>query len=484
MKIVFVCPIASKYNPDMMIEPLNIGYLVSYLKSKGYNNMELYFGAFTPEEEIVKKCVDADIVGFSTASAMVTQGVRIANEIKKINPNVVTVVGGAHATALPEKTLQQCNPIDIIARGEAEQTFYELVEAIDNKKSFDNIKGITYKNNGSIISNPSRGLIENIDELPYPDREFMRQRMFIKKNLKIGKKIAWMMATRGCPFICNFCTSKVVWTISYRKRSPKNIVGEIKELVNDYGVNHINFADDTMTIDKQWTLDLCKEIRRANLGITWSCNSQTSVVNRDMLYTMKKAGCEQIWFGVESGNKKIRWAMEKFITTESIINAFQWAHEAGLKTRAYMIIGGPGESYDTIKESEELIAKIKPTAISWTINTMLPGLKGYDEAVKNGLIEEDKIDWSGVGFRNLHTAVLPTEHLTKEEILAEWERVSEKYKNYQFYDFHLRYMPEYLLYRFLTTNPKKYPKLLKKLLLHIKKIDIRKSFSTDATSYA
>ena len=266
------------------------------------------------------------------------------------------------------------------------------------------------------------------------------------------------------------------------KKDDGTIVSQ--ELVDNYGVNHINFADDTMTIDKQWTFDLCKEIRRANLGITWSCNSQTSVVTRDMLYAMRKAGCEQIWFGVESGNKKIRWAMEKFITTESIINAFEWAHEAGLKTRAYMIIGGPGESYDTIKESEELMEKIKPTAISWTINTMLPGLKGYDEAVKKGLIEEDKIDWSGVGFRNIHSAVLPTEHLSKEDILSEWERVSEKFKNYQFYDFHFRYMPEYLLYRFMTTNVKQYPLMTKKLLSHIKKIDIRKSLSKDATSYA
>ncbi|MBI2663196.1 radical SAM protein [Candidatus Woesearchaeota archaeon] len=484
MKIAFVCPIASKFNPDMMIEPLSVGYLVSYLKSKGYKDFELYFGAFTPEEEIAEKSSKADIVGFTTASSMVTQGIRIADMIKKINPNVITVIGGAHATALPEKTLRECPPIDIVVRGEAEHTFHELIQAIENGKDFSDIRGVTYRKNEKIVTNPARELIEDIDEIPYPDREFIQQRMFVKKNLKIGKKIAWMMATRGCPFICNFCTSKVVWKISYRKRSPKNIVGEIKELVDNYGVNHINFADDTMTIDKQWTFDLCKEIRRANLGITWSCNSQTSVVTRDMLYAMRKAGCEQIWFGVESGNKKIRWAMEKFITTESIINAFEWAHEAGLKTRAYMIIGGPGESYDTIKESEELMEKIKPTAISWTINTMLPGLKGYDEAVKKGLIEEDKIDWSGVGFRNIHSAVLPTEHLSKEDILSEWERVSEKFKNYQFYDFHFRYMPEYLLYRFMTTNVKQYPLMTKKLLSHIKKIDIRKSLSKDATSYA
>ena len=292
----------------------------------------------------------------------------------------------------------------------------------------------------------------------------MKQDMFIKMNLKIGKKISWMMATRGCPFICNFCASKVVWGITYRKRSPKDIVDEMRELYLLYNVNHINFADDTLTIDKKWTHDLCQEIIDSGMKISWSCNSQTSTVTREMLFKMKEAGCEQIWFGVESGNPKIRRDMEKYITNESIINAFNWSKEAGIKTRAHMIVGGPNETYETIKDSEELLDIIKPDIVGWSINTILPGLEVYNKAVKEGVIKEDEIDWAGVGFRNPHDAILPSKYLTNEEIVSEWRRLSEKYKEYKLDDTSYKYIIEYLFFRLFTTNLFEYPRIIKKLL--------------------
>tara|TARA_Y100000310_G_scaffold343159_1_gene449510 strand:- start:25091 stop:26542 length:1452 start_codon:yes stop_codon:yes gene_type:complete len=481
MKIIFVIPKTSDFDPEFMLEPLHIGYMSSYLKSKGYNDLELIYGAFTNDEETIERCSKADIVGLNTTSPMLKHAVQLAEEIKKRNSNVVTMIGGAHASALPIETLTQCKPIDIIARGEAEETLLSIVKALENKTDFKDIRGITYRDkSGEIIHNEDVILMEDLDQLPFPDREFINQDLFIKRNLKTGKKTAWMVSSRGCPFTCSFCASHIVWTRKWRPRSPENLLKEMKELKAKYKVDHINFADDTLTIDKQRMFDFCRMLKAANLNITWGGNSQTSTVNKELLQAMAEAGCVELWFGVESGSQQILKNIKKNIILQHAKDAFKWCHEVGIKTTAYMMIGSEGESYETIKESEALLDEIKSDVIAWMMNTPFPGGDEYRKAIEKGHIQEDT-DWSKVEYH--YTSLVPTEHLTCDEIVKEHSRLVKKYENQKDYNFHFKYMPEYLLYRLKTAKLSDYPILFNKLFAHLKKFDVRKSLSDKKVTY-
>jgi radical SAM superfamily enzyme YgiQ (UPF0313 family) len=424
MKITLIQPRVG-HDPSYIHEPLNLGYIAAYLKKHGYADVNIHIGAFEADDKIISDAANSDIVGFTATSPMIKHAKDLASKIKRANLESLIVLGGAHASVLPDNTLQDMN-IDAVVRGEGELTMHELVQAIERKASFENICGLSYKKDGQIIHNPNRELIKDLDSLPFPARELMSLDKFLEIGYKkYGDKGAWVFSSRGCPSRCTYCASYGVWTRKWRARSPANIVEEIRELVNKYGINRINFADDTFTISKDRVAEFCNYLKKENSQVSWGCNIRANTIDKNLLKIMGDAGCTDVWIGVESGSPIILKNIRKGMTIEQIKNAFKWSKEVGLRTRAYLMIGSPKESRETIYQTESLVDEIQPDFLEFSIMTPYPGCEDYTIAKENGHVS-DGMDWSMVSL--LSSSLVGSQYLSKEEIREERNRLAKKYE--------------------------------------------------------
>lgn len=427
MKITLVQPRAGRYNPAYIHEPLNLGYLASYLKEHGYNDIRIVVSAFSDDEEtILSQCEGSDVVGFTATSPMMSHALALAKEIRERNPDTITVFGGAHPSIEPHETLG--NPVvDYVVREEGEQTLLELIDAIGGHHSPYTIPGLSLKDqDGNIIHNVPRGLVRDLDTLPFPDRDLFDQRRFLDVGYhRYGDRGAWVLSSRGCPFKCTYCASNKVWTRKWRARSARNIIREVKELKTSYDVDRINFADDTFTVSKKRVTDFCTLMIEDNLNIAWACNARVDTVDRELFALMKRAGCVEVWMGVESGSREILQEIKKDANPDQIIEAFRGAKEAGLKRRGYFMIGSRSESLETIGETERLIDTIEPDTLAFTILTPYPGCEEFESwSRSNG---NRRIEWSEIDLLETEAVMIETRFLSRDQLKAEHRRLKEKY---------------------------------------------------------
>jgi anaerobic magnesium-protoporphyrin IX monomethyl ester cyclase len=195
------------------------------------------------------------------------------------------------------------------------------------------------------------------------------------------------MASRGCIYWCDFCSTVRMFGRKYRMRSPKNVVDEIEYLHKTYGAHQFTFYDDAFTVDQARAAEICNEIMRRKLKIEWDCETRVDMVNKDLLRTMKEAGCFAVWFGVESGAQPVLDAMRKGITPAQTIKAFNMAKEVGLMTVAGVVLGFPGETKETIWETVKFIDRLKPGDVGYYIATPYPGTPLYEQVVREGRLK-------------------------------------------------------------------------------------------------
>ncbi|MFQ5787534.1 MAG: B12-binding domain-containing radical SAM protein [Thermodesulfobacteriota bacterium] len=394
MKIVFIQP-----RSFHTWEALNIGYLASYLRSHGYNDINFYSGFFDSDEEVINGCRNADIIGFSCTSPQMKHALELAEKIS--GPDNYVVFGGMHPSSLPQDTLDnEC--VDAVVVGEGEEAFLDIVKGNRNR----------------IVQWP---YVKNLDTLPFPDREVIKQ----ERNIRVayednGKRIASLFSSRGCPFKCTFCASHSVWSRKVRYRSADNILDEFEQVVKDLRIEFIKFSDDTFTIKKELVRELCEKKIKRNLEIPWGCNVRANVVDEDLLRLMKQAGCEEIWVGVESGSSKILKEMKKGISIDKVRWVFKVTAELGIFRRAYMLLGMPEESLEDIKLSEKIVDEIKPDAVGFTILAPYPGTSYYDP----GLYKN--VDWAEVD--EYENRITGTKFLSNEDLHLEQERLVSKYQ--------------------------------------------------------
>ena len=354
--IVLIAPptpyplISHLYYTVAVIPPLGIGYLSSYLREKaGYKTLLLnLYPGIRNKKELLKIITDANpkIVGFSTMTETFKNGVRIAKEIKKVLKNVKIVFGGPHVTFLDKETLENYEDIDIIVRGEGEDTFLELAcKILDGDGDLSNIKGITYRVEKRIFRNMSQSFIKDLDKLPFPDRDFVD----IDGYYRIVKPAKMVITSRGCPGACRFCAATAMSGGRFRLRSIDNVMEEIMILTKDDEIKHIFFGDDTLTADVGRFLRLISELKRYN--IKWHAESRVDIITKELCKEMKESGCVALQFGVESGSQEILDKVNKRISLTQIENAVKWATESGIRVICSMMIGIPGDTKKTIKDT-------------------------------------------------------------------------------------------------------------------------------------
>jgi radical SAM superfamily enzyme YgiQ (UPF0313 family) len=381
MKILLIYPYwleERKKTEDVVVPPIGIYFVGAVLKENGYDVEILNWHDINKSPEIIKKVLvdkKPDIIGFSILQANRWGGIEISRIAKQIDSNVKIVFGGVSATFLWEHFLTHFPEIDFVVIGEGEYSFLNLVRCIENNEeaSIENIKGIAFRKDGEVVRTHPADSIQDLDQLPIPSKYFEYRHLSL---------------TRGCPGNCNFCGSPLFWGSKVRFHSTKYFVDELEYLYKK-GINFFYFSDDTFSINKKRVIEICKEILARNLRIVWVAISRVNYMSEEILSWMRKAGCIQISYGVESGSEKIRASLNKKIRTSDIERAFAATVRFGILPRAYFIYGCPGESWETIRETLDLIQRIKPLVVHFFVLSLFPGTLLYSKYKKTLKVTDD-----------------------------------------------------------------------------------------------
>ncbi len=402
MKFSLIFPRFNK-NLKEFDPPLGVAYIASFLREKG-KAVKIFDGTFLSEEEVIEglKKYIPDLIGITVHSMTVENDFAFAEKIKKILPDVKIIFGGPHPTIMPEHCLDN-DSVDIVVIGEGENTMFDLSNNPDNLERVD---GIYYKENGKITKNKPREFIKHLDSLPFPSRDLLDIRYF--------RSGATIMCSRGCLFNCAFCQPTLRKIFGpLRLRSPKNIVGEIVYLIKKYKTKLILLHDDTFTANKKWAMEVCDEIIAKKLEFKWICKGRINTVDIELLQKLKEAGCTDIEFVVESGSEQIRnKILNKNISNDHIINVFKMCYDAGIKPTAFIMIGSPFETKETLNDTVELLKKIKPAHTVVSITTPMPGTFLYDMCKENDLINAKSMS----EFDFVRNITIKHKYITQEDI--------------------------------------------------------------------
>ena len=350
--------------------PLSLGFLGTVIEEEGHEVEMLSFFNMKADEaekslvEVLER-FNPDVVGFNCITQNRCGTYKGIEMVKNYNKDTVVVLGGVHATIMCDQLLDNF-PIDYIIRGEGEIAIVELLETLDNKEK---------------IRVGSR--LVDMDSLPIADHSYARE--WIEEN-----GTAHLITSRGCPGNCIFCSSRAFWGGRVRFRSAKLVVDEIEYLMEEFGISDFLFHDDTFNFTIGRATSLSQEILDRNLNITWQCNARVHPVSKDMLLLMKQAGCTEMRFGVETGSDSIMQTLGKRITKEQIQKCFELCYEVGIDTFAFMMVGLPGETEETIQETVEFMETLTMAELPAVGLTYLyPGTVLYEICKKEGIIADD-----------------------------------------------------------------------------------------------
>lgn len=385
------------------MSPLGIAWLASVLRENGFKDVVLIDSManhYTNQEiiELLKK-QGPDIVGISFGTQIRFSAFELARMIKSNFPGVPVVAGGPHPTLTAQDTLENIPEIDVIVRGEGDISFLNLVKAIANKADLTGVKGISFRNkNGNVVHNPPEPPIQDLNKIPLPARDLLPMEKYDKTAILSKKRVANIMSSRGCPYHCSYCSTSEQWGHMIRHRSPKNVVDEIELVLKTYPfLGGIRFFDDVLTMDKARVIEICREILRRKLDFVWECEARANTIDEEMVGEMKKAGCEFIDLGIESGSNRILKNIKKSITVEQAVAATKIIKKAGIGMKAFFMHGLPGETYEDIKKtvflSRYLFYELGVEGTTQGISVIYPGTELEALAKASGNLPQD-FSWS------------------------------------------------------------------------------------------
>jgi anaerobic magnesium-protoporphyrin IX monomethyl ester cyclase len=346
MKIVLIAPpypLAEAPSP-----PLGLCYAAAACEAAGaqVTILDYIVGRYTPQK--LKAALDElrpDAVGTNSVSMNFHQAIGIIQEVKRIQPDIITLMGGPHVSFTVADTLGRYPELDLIVIGEGEETLLELVPVIRSRPLWHKVAGMAFRNGSELVITPPRPLIADLDGLPPPSRHLLP----LSRYQALGFPVS-LVTSRGCPNRCIFCLGRHMVGPTPRYRSVQAVVDEMEGLVAD-GFDRINVADDLFAANKKRVQALCAEIQRRGVRCAWSAFARVNTVDLEMLCAMKAAGCDSVSFGIESGNSQLLRRVKKGITLEQARKAVALSKQAGLRTHASFMVGLPGESPETLAQT-------------------------------------------------------------------------------------------------------------------------------------
>jgi anaerobic magnesium-protoporphyrin IX monomethyl ester cyclase len=390
------CPAVTK--SGTIVYPCLLMSLTAVMEKAGFE-VRLYDCAVDCQslEELVRRVRDFNprLIVSDTSTASIYNDCRVAEVLKEALPESFVVFVGAHVSALPEQTLGISAAVDAIARREYDYTIRELASVVEKGGALSSVAGISFRSDGKIVHNPDRPYIANLDELPFASS-------VCKKHIKIRDyfyssdlyPIITVCGSRGCPYQCTYCLFPQTLTgHTYRMRSIENVIEEIEYIRKEFPyVREIKFEDDII-IGRERYVELCEKIMAKNLKFMWAINARADL-SLDIMRLMRRAGCRLLCVGIESGNQKVLDGIGKKITVEQIRRFASDAKKAGVLIHGCFLVGGPGETPETLKETLSFAIALEPDTAQFFPISYYPGTRAYEWAKNNGyLTTEDFSKW-------------------------------------------------------------------------------------------
>jgi len=398
--------------------PLGLAYLAANLK-KYHISVEIVDAnamGLTCDELVDLIMTKAPrYVGITAVTLNIYSAAQLAHKIKQRNKEIITILGGVHVTAVPVETMEQFPQFDIGVIGEGETTLLEIIQTLDVTTDLTEVKGLMYRPNGETVFTQPRKVNHNLDSFPPPAWDaipgFPDNYPVPPYSIYQGPSCS-IVTSRGCGHKCTFCFQGTMGR-SLRFHSPEYVLAVIKHLYSHYGIRDLRFVDDQFLASKTRAERICTLLIEENLNLTFSCLARIDTINHQLLRLLKKAGCRQINFGIESGSQRILDLVKKDIKLEDVFQAVTWTKEEGIRTLGYFMIGFPTETEQTIRESIAFAKRLPLDDISIFLLTPFPGTELYQSVDQYGMFTND---WKAMSLF-IEPCFVP-HGLTKEKMLA------------------------------------------------------------------
>lgn len=371
--------------PFAKLLPIGCGYIHAVISEAGHDSLLVNFSDMSlRQQETIIREQNPGIVFFSQFTHNRQATFNLAQGVKKIAPESFVVLGGPHASFTADDILQ-CHPeIDAVVVGEGEDTSLELINALESGEAVSGVAGIVYRKEGRVVATSTRNATVDLDRLPFPAVYAMNS-----KGVNLRRQMEFIITSRGCPSSCTFCSSPTYWGRRIRYCSADSVVREIKYLRDQYGLIYFSIRDDTFTSSKQRVIDFCKKLLAERVFILWNCQSRVNAVDAEVLGWLKRAGCESIQYGVESGSERVLRTLGKAVSIAQAKEAARITREAGIRLSIYLITGVPGEDDSDVKKTLSLVDDLKADDGQVSPLVYFPGTALFQQAVKENVIGKE-----------------------------------------------------------------------------------------------
>lgn len=409
MKILFATPplsMGKRYGTlagaGSSAPTLGILQLAAVTRQQGYETSLLDAAALDMDETAFLERlaeIGPDILGLSATTLSITYAAKIAEAAKQFASGLFVIIGGPHISAVPIETMERFSVFDIAVVGEGEETILELLSALSGEKPLSAVAGIVYRNTSGLQMNPRRPFLKALDLLPRPAWDMLEgfPQRFSPPVFKTRRlPAASLVTSRGCPNRCIFC-DRSVFGASCHAFSAGYVVEVMVELYEKFGVREFSFEDDTFITFQARLLEICQRLIDLKLDISWSCLGRVNQVTAENLRMMKRAGCWQISFGIESGSQEVLEKIQKKVTLQQIRRALQLSRNAGLLNKGFFIVGHPGETRESLQLTYDFIMASPLDDISVSMLTPFPGTELHARAAEFGTLDPD---WEKMNLLN------------------------------------------------------------------------------------
>jgi anaerobic magnesium-protoporphyrin IX monomethyl ester cyclase len=396
--------------------PLGILYLASALEQEGFDVSVLdqpAMGYNLSETLRWLEKEDPDVVGFSALMSSGRLAGLLSSKIKEIKPDIVTLVGNHYATFNAERILQKHPFVDIVVRGEADETILDLAKHLQASDDLTQVNGIAFRKDGKATLTPERPLLKNLDLLPFPDRKLLsaEYHCFIAGVNIAPKKFTGILSSRGCSYSCRFCNCTAIFRNYWRARSALNTLDELLQLENE-GYKQVVFVDDNFTLNPARVVELCRGIRKEKLDLEWIAEGRVDVWSLEMFREMVAAGLRVMYFGIENANQRLLDYYNKKATPEQAEKAVRAARKAGVDIIVgSFVIGASDETREEIKNTIDFARRIPLDIPQFNILCAYPGSDLWGEFIEKGVIDEEKYWETGINVSKVAADAVPLEEI-------------------------------------------------------------------------
>ena len=375
-----------KHRSDKFLQyPIFLAYSAAQLKSAGHSVS--YIDSVIQDFDMKQTLSEArkekpDVIFMETTTPSIESDYLSLSELKDATEAKI-VVGGPHATYFYNKVLRDCPAIDIVIRHEFDT---KIAGVVSNLDKLQKVNGITYRIGDEIIDNGNGELCEDLDTVPFPDRDTIPWHWYLEAWYS-RQPFMNMMTSRGCPYHCTFCLwPQIMYGHKQRFRSLDNVFEEITGLIRRYGLKEINIDDGTFTTNKRRVLEFCRRLRKEKIRLIWTCNGRVDTLDDEMLAEMKKSGCKMIRLGIESGSQEVLDRIRKCLTLAQIEEGVRRVKKSGIQALGGFMFGFPYDSRKSVEQTIAFAKKLSPDQVQFSINMCYPGTTLYEYARDNDLL--------------------------------------------------------------------------------------------------